>query len=98
VRKINVAGVILALLAGLVFAAFCYRERRTYRCLGCSSQRNVTRWAVGYWSGFSVRLTPDRIVTRESHALRDFFPPHHRHEWAFGQGSPYYFLGTSWGG
>lgn len=87
-----------ATLTGIAALVLHYKERNSYSCQLCSSQKDVFQWRVGWWMGASVPLTPRWERVRESHFLHDFFPTGHAHDWKFAQGSPYHFFGTSWSG
>jgi hypothetical protein len=80
----------------LLFLAFCYRDNRNYVCEDCHSHQTRNQPRVGCWMGFSLPLSPPTISDLPSHLYADYFPPNHRHDWIFAQGSPYGIFG--WGG
>ena len=76
-----------------------YKQRDSYRCQQCFSQRDVSQWRIGLWGmEGSIPLTPTWSRMHESQFRHDFFPANHAHDWRFAQGSPYYLFGTTWGG
>lgn len=87
---------VAAIAAALVLLHF--QQFDNYRCQLCQSRRQVRQWRVGFWMGPSLPLSPRREIVEDSHFYRDFFGSTHVHNWKFAQGSPYYFLGTTWGG
>ncbi|HEX7896300.1 MAG TPA: hypothetical protein VF950_00875 [Planctomycetota bacterium] len=88
--------VFIALPLGATAAYFTYQRRDNYECV-CASRQVRSQWHFGF-SGTSVPLSAISETTRTSRFLLDFPDPVHAHVWGFRQGSPYYLLGTSWGG
>jgi hypothetical protein len=92
---------LLVVIGGVAASAvllFHYKERNSYRCQTCFSEKDVFQWRLGSWGGVSVPLTPNWEQVTETWFHRDFFSPDHVHNWMFAQGSPYHFFGTTWGG
>lgn len=87
-----------AVLAAIAPPYGLRRDRNTYQCQTCYSKRHEFQWKVGAWTSRSLPVSPRRIVLEESRTFQRFVPPHHEHQWAFYQGSPYFWFGTSWGG
>lgn len=83
---------------GIAVLLLHYKQRDSYRCQTCFSAKSVYQWRVGGWSALSIPLTPSWQRITETHFQHDFFSSNHVHDWAFAQGSPYYFFGTKWGG
>ena len=90
--------VILSTLGVLAGVLFHYKQRNSYRCQVCFAMKDVFQWRIGLWAGASAPLTPSWERIAETQLLHDFLPTDHVHDWAFAQGSPYYFFGTTWGG
>jgi hypothetical protein len=87
-----------AIAAILLFAVFNFKQRDSYSCATCHSDRHVFQWRLGFWITASLPLSPSWEVVEQSNIYRDLFPAGHRHEWEFGQGSPYYVFGLVWSG
>ncbi len=85
------------LIVLLVAVFFHYRERETYRCMICHSEKDVFQWHLGRWPG-GIPISPENHRLRKSHIERDFYSKNHQHSWTFRQGSPYYLFGMSHGG
>src|SRR5262245_7662923 len=85
----------VAIVAALLFH---YKERDSYRCQICWTEKDVFQWRVGSWGGLSIPLAPRWERISETRFLHDLLPPDHIHNWKFAQGSPYHFFGTTWGG
>jgi len=90
--------IVVGAAAAIVLLIFHYKERDSYRCQVCFSEKGVFQWKLGSWMGASVPLTPSWERVTASHFLTDFFHSDHVHEWEFAQGSPYIFFGTKWAG
>jgi hypothetical protein len=84
------------LVVGLV--VFTYKDRANEDCPQCYSHRVTEQWRFGLWMGPSLPLGPAIPTVRPSHLVSDFPDPQHLHQWSFSQSSPYYLLGTVWGG
>lgn len=97
-RWFSIAVGALAILAAVSPSYGLRKDRNTYQCQTCFSKRHEFQWKIGDWSGWSLPVSPKRLVVDESRILRKFTPLPHEHEWKFAQGSPYYWFGSSWGG
>ena len=82
--------VFVALPLAATLTLLTYQERNHYVCAGCRATVTRTQWRVGVWMSASLPLSPvsESVPGSTGHA----------HTWRFRQGSPYYFLGTVWGG
>ena len=87
-----------AVLLALAGTFFTYRERSTFNCPGCLSTRHEYQWRIGFWSGSDPALSSKRVEEVPSFTFKTIVGTNHTHTWVFAQGSPYFFLGTKWGG
>lgn len=94
----KVIGVTGFIVMGAGFFLFHYEQRDNYSCVDCFSKRTTSQWFIGLWPATSIATSRETVRVRPSHVARDFFDQRHRHQWEFAQGSPYYLLGTVWGG
>lgn len=84
-------------LASLGVAFFTVLERSHFRCSQCGSRLDESQWYVGIpWFPVPVAGKIQKVsVTQFS---QTFLPSHIQHDWRLAQSSPYYLVGTVWGG
>src|SRR5579862_3123162 len=95
-RPVVFLSLVLLMIVAFTPLSF-YKERATYMCSECASQRNVYQWVFGLTPEFSVPVSPHWDVLKISRVCKDLCPPNHQHQWVFGQASPYR-LGYIWYG
>jgi hypothetical protein len=74
-----------------------YKQRSSYQCSGCISNKSVYQWYFGFGGLWGFPISPEWEDLKISRVCKDFAPANHKHNWVFAQGSSYR-LGFIWYG